>query len=251
MNELQIFNYEGKDIRTVVLENGEPGFISKDTCDVLEIDSTQTRRLDDDEKVLCLIQTPGGKQEMQVVTESGLYSLVLGSRKPEAKQFKRWVTHEVLPTIRKTGTYSVQPMSQLEILAQAAQALLEQDKAIKQLTFTQNKQAEEIQGMRDVISLDTTSWRYDTKTLINKMATKQGGPEHIQDLRRESYELLDKRMGVSVQTRLTNKRRRMADEGVCRSARDKLNVLDVVAEDKKLIEGYTAIIKEMAIKYNA
>ncbi len=144
---------------------------------------------------------------------------------------------------------NVPQLSQLEILAQSAQILLEQDKAIKQLTATQTKQAEELQGMRDVISLDTTSWREDTKKLLNKIAHKIGDITQVRELRAESYKLLDLRMGVSLQTRLTNKRRRMADNGVCKSARDKLNVIDVIAEDKKLIEGYTAIIKEMAVKY--
>lgn len=106
-----------------------------------------------------------------------------------------------------------------------------------------------IDSLKDVIALDTRSWRADTKGLIVKMAHRLGGNEHIRDLRSESYDLLDARMGVSLPIRLTNKRRRMADEGVSVSKRDKLNYLDVIAEDKKLIEGYVAIVKEMAIKY--
>lgn len=113
--------------------------------------------------------------------------------------------------------------------------------------ITENKQ--EIQDMRDVIQLDTTSWRKDTTNLINKMAMVSGGYEHIKAIREESYKLLNERMGVSLGIRLTNKRRRMADEGASKSKRDKLNYLDIIAEDKKLIEGYVAIVKEMAIKY--
>jgi len=81
-------------------------FCGQRCCEVLEINTEQTRRLDDGEKVLLLIQTLGGEQEMIIVSEAGLYSLVLGSCKPEVKQFKRWITHEVLPSIRKTGSYS-------------------------------------------------------------------------------------------------------------------------------------------------
>ena len=66
-----------------------------------------TERLDNDEKGVSSIDTPGGKQEMSIVNEPGLYTLVLGSRKPEAKAFKRWVTHEVIPSIRKTGGYNL------------------------------------------------------------------------------------------------------------------------------------------------
>lgn len=105
MNELKIFeNDQFGQIRTTT-RNEEPLFVAADVCMALEIDRTQTRRLDEDEKAVCLIHTPGGEQETTCVTESGLYSLVLGSRKPEAKAFKRWITHEVIPAIRKTGGY--------------------------------------------------------------------------------------------------------------------------------------------------
>ena len=105
MEQLQrIFDYNGHQVRTVVKDN-EPWFVAKDVCNILEIDSSQTRRLDEDEKGLYSIQTPGGTQQMICVNEPGLYSLILGSRKKEAKQFKRWVTHEVLPSIRKHGAY--------------------------------------------------------------------------------------------------------------------------------------------------
>ena len=76
-----------------------------------------------------------------------------------------------------------------------------------------------------------------------------GGGQAYSQVRAESYELLSKRMGVNLKQRLTNKRRRMADEGICKSTRDKLSYVDIIAEDKKLIEGYTAIVKEMAIRY--
>lgn len=91
----------------VVECNGEPWFVASDVCRALGIDRTQTRRLDEDEKGVYSAQTPGGQQEIGIVNEPGLYTLVLGSRKPEAKAFKRWITHEVIPSIRKTGSYSV------------------------------------------------------------------------------------------------------------------------------------------------
>ncbi|MDF2535501.1 MAG: toxin Bro [Bacillales bacterium] len=151
--------------------------------------------------------------------------------------------------IEKRYKQQLPQLSQLEILAQSAQILLEQEKAIKQISAAQTKQAEELQSMRDVVALSSTSWRGDSSMLISKMARKLGGNEHIQDLRNESYKLLDNRMGVDLKCRLTNKRRRMADEGICKSKRDNLNHLDVISDDKKLVEGYIAIVKEMAIKY--
>lgn len=110
---------------------------------------------------------------------------------------------------------------------------------------------EEVQAMRDIITLNPNSWRKDSSTLINKIALNVGGYDHIRAVREESYKLLNTRLGVDIKIRLTNKRRRMADEGVCKSKRDKLTALDVIADDKKLIEGYLAIVKEMSIKYKA
>lgn len=99
------FNFESSNVRVVVGENGEPMFVAADVLSTLSLDRKALERLDDDEKGVNSIHTPGGAQEMTVVNESGLYNLVLGSRKPEAKRFKRWVTHEVLPSIRRTGSY--------------------------------------------------------------------------------------------------------------------------------------------------
>lgn len=107
MTTLQLFEYGGQEVRTVLID-GEPGFIATDLCAVLDIrnSSDAIGSLDDDEKGVATTDTLGGAQQMAYVTEAGMYSLVLRSRKPEAKAFKRWLTHEVLPAIRKTGSYS-------------------------------------------------------------------------------------------------------------------------------------------------
>ena len=107
-NSLQLFQNTDWKIR-VVMRDGEPWFVAKDVCDCLDIGNvSQTcSRLDDDERGIISNDTPSGKQEMLVVSEPGLYSLIGSSKKQEAKAFKRWVNHEVLPSIRKTGSYSV------------------------------------------------------------------------------------------------------------------------------------------------
>ena len=108
MNELQIFkSHEFGEIRTTI-QNGEPWFVAADVCKALDIENNRkaTNRLDDDEKnTVTLSDGNRGNPNTTIVNEAGLYSLVLGSRKPEAKAFKRWITHEVLPTIRRTGGY--------------------------------------------------------------------------------------------------------------------------------------------------
>lgn len=96
-------------VRAIQIDD-EPWFVADDVCKAMTISRTQIRRLDADEKGVRSIHTLGGQQDMAIVNESGLYSLILGSRKPEAKKFKKWVTSEVLPAIRKTGSYSAQPI---------------------------------------------------------------------------------------------------------------------------------------------
>ena len=107
MNDMKIFENSEFGAVRVVDVNGEPWFVARDVCECLELGNPRTSiaLLDEDEKGVHTMDTPGGAQEMSIVSEAGLYSLILRSRKPEAKAFKRWITHEVLPAIRKHGGY--------------------------------------------------------------------------------------------------------------------------------------------------
>ncbi len=150
--------------------------------------------------------------------------------------------------------HNLSPQLQLLINIETEQRVMKQQlseysEKAKAADIKATEVKQELQGMRDIITLDTRSWREDTSRIINKIAQKLGGNEHIRDVRTEAYKLLDKRFGVSIETRLTNLVRRMAEQGVCKSRRDKANHLDVIAEDKKLIEGFVAIVKEMAVKH--
>ncbi len=129
MNEIRVFSNEGFGaVRAIQSAAGEPMLVAKDVCAVLGLGRQQdsTRYLDDDEKGECLVNTPSGAQKMVCVTEPGFYKLVMRSRKPEAKAFQRWVTHEVLPALRRDGGYMVardetpeQTMARAVLLAQA------------------------------------------------------------------------------------------------------------------------------------
>jgi anti-repressor protein len=138
MNDVKIFESpEFGQVRTTVID-GEPWFVAADVCRALDL-GNPTRaldRLDNDERTLISIKGASNGKPVNGVNEPGLYSLVLGSRKPEAKAFKRWITHEVIPAIRKTGGYHV-PQSPEEQMAQgllAAQKLLaEKDKRIEEM----------------------------------------------------------------------------------------------------------------------
>lgn len=130
---------------------------------------------------------------------------------------------------------------------------LQEMKAVKQTALEAKEEAaksrEEIQAMREAVTLDTNGWRKETATLINKIANKLGGFEHIRNVREESYKLLNETYGVDINRRLKNKQKNMALEGVSRSKINKVNLLDVIAEDKKLLNGYINIVTKMAIRY--
>lgn len=108
-NEMQKFDFKGASLRTLTDEAGEPWFVAKDVCDILELTNPAValQSLDDDEKTNLsnsYVWSEPGRRPL-IISEPGLYRLVMRSRKPEAKEFQRWVTHEVLPAIRKTGGY--------------------------------------------------------------------------------------------------------------------------------------------------
>lgn len=128
------FSFDGFAIRALTID-GEPWFVAADVCEVLTVATEQTRRLDDDEKGLRTVQTHGGPQQMLVINESGLYSLILTSRKPEAKRFKKWVTSEVLPSIRRTGSYSTNAPAVPQSLSAALRLAADQADQIEALAI--------------------------------------------------------------------------------------------------------------------
>lgn len=134
-NEIQQFDFRGASLRTLTDKAGEPWFVAKDVCDILELGNTTNalRALDEDEKTNftnCNVAQNGGRAPL-IISEPGLYKLIMRSRKPEAKEFQRWVTHEVLPSIRKTGGYipTSESDSDEDIMARA---VLVAQKTIKQ-----------------------------------------------------------------------------------------------------------------------
>lgn len=132
-----------------------------------------------------------------------------------------------------------------QIFNSVAEQQIEQKRQAEHLRKVENR----VESIREVVAINSTSWRTETANILGKIGSQLGGGKMYSNVRNECYELLQKRMGVSLHTRLTNKRRRMADEGASKSARDKLTYVDVIADDKKLIEGFVAIVKELAIKY--
>jgi prophage antirepressor-like protein len=259
MNEITSWNYEGAEVRTVQID-GEPWFVLADICRELEIShvkDTATRIDEDDLGQTEVIDRMGRSQKAWIINESGLYTVILRSDKPQAKPFRKWVTSVVLPSIRKTGSYSVQQPNAFENLSPQLQVLIQMETRQKQIEARQAEQATALAGLEqklqntcEVIALDKTAWRKDSEHLINKIAVATGeGFGAIKLVYDEIYKSIEARAGVSLNIRLNNKKNRMAGEGVCKSKRDKLTRVDIIAEDKKLIEIYVAIVKELAVKY--
>lgn len=184
-----------------------------------------------------------------VVTESGYYMLV--------KSFTDELSWDVQRQLVNGYFRANQMQSVLADLSPQLQALIQMETRQKQLEAKQAQQDTAIAdlGQRltntcEVIALDKNAWRKDTQHLIAKIATATGdGCGNIRQVYEEIYKAVESRAGVALNIRLTNKRNRMAGEGVCRSKIDKLNKVDIIAEDKKLIEIYVAIVKELAVKY--
>ena len=150
----------------VVDVNGEPWFVAADVCKALEIEKTDRAlsRLDDDEKGAHSVSTLGGKQKVAIVNEPGLYSLVLGSRKPEAKAFKRWISHEVIPSIRKHGAYMTpeklrEVILNPDVMIEVCMNLKAEQEKNKQLTAVNKALADEI-----------STW--DNRSVLNALVRK-------------------------------------------------------------------------------
>ena len=136
MNALAVFEYADKaQVRVVRDDKGDPWFVAADVCKVLELNDTSraVSRLDEDEKGTTTIRTLGGNQDVLTVSEPGLYSLIGTSRKPEAKAFRRWINHDVLPSLRANGSYSLQKLSPAKALLAQVQQLVDHEERIAAL----------------------------------------------------------------------------------------------------------------------
>ncbi|NSN05923.1 Rha family transcriptional regulator [Enterococcus faecalis] len=131
---------------------------------------------------------------------------------------------------------------ELQFMNSVVQSLAKQEIANKRL---ENK----VDNITDIIALNTTDWRKECRSLVNKMAKTQGEFGAYQEIQTAIYDEVDRRAGSSLKTRLTNLKNRMAGEGVSKSKRDKTNKLDVIDSDKRLKEIYLAVVKDFAIKY--
>lgn len=160
--EIQTFNFNSATMRTLTDKNGEPWFVAKDVCNILGIDTNHLREALDDDEITNLRNSEVWNQPGRaplIISEPGLYKLIMRSRKPDAKEFQRWVTHEVLPTIRKTGGYI--PTSESD----SDEAIMAKALLIAQKTIERNAQQLQAKDMR-IMELEPKAQALDTFTNV-------------------------------------------------------------------------------------
>ncbi len=269
MNELQIFNNpEFGQVRTIIKDN-EIWFVGKDVAEALGYSDTNQairKHIDEEDKLTRQIDGIGQKREMYIINESGLYSLVFSSKLPTAKEFKRWVTSEVLPSIRKTGTYSIQEVSPLKALNEIGQSinltietLNEQARRMKNIEIVakvQNNRIGDIerkmQLIQDIETINCDNWRTHIRPLINQIAKYipvLDNKDRFSAAWQESYRRLEQKYDCNLKSRLKHLKERLRVAGVTKKVIDNANNLDVIGNDKRLIECYIAILKHMILEY--
>lgn len=196
MSNIRVFNFEESNIRTVT-RDGEPWFVAKDVCDVLAItnvslavngrertkeDGTRywSGGLDTDEKGIVSVNTPGGTQGLLCVSESGVYALVFQSTKPEAKAFQRWVRHEVLPSIRETGSYAVEQFKLPTTYLEALEAHLQSERKRMEVEAQLQEQDELLRLQAPKVALYDVAMQAHNSQPIGTVAKTLGvGPNKL------------------------------------------------------------------------
>ena len=205
---------------------------------------------DNDEKGVTLVDTLDGTQKMTIINESGLYSLILSSKLPDAKKFKRWVTSEVLPSIRKTGSYHSQhPLSPMEMIAAMANNAVEMERRLKE---TENKIAETSNKLEQALDVFTeipegADWKSIMNHRINLLC-EQNKLNH-QRTRGTLYKELELRVHCCLTNRVGQKKKRLKSAGAKYAEQAAVSKLDVIADDPKLRIAFDSIVKKLEAKY--
>jgi|WetSurMetagenome_2_1015567.scaffolds.fasta_scaffold05027_12 prophage antirepressor-like protein len=248
MSNLIPFDYHGKEVRTVSID-GEPWFVAKDVIAILDIGNVTDAlsRLDEDEKGFDSIDTLGGIQEMSIITESGLYSLTLGSKKPEAKPFKRWVTHDVIPAIRKTGSYS-KPMTQAEIIAAQANLLVEVERKSNAALTAADSANKRLDNALDALATSPEpDWQVSTGNRIKAIVAENqlSYLKFFGDL----YKELEDTAHVNLTSRVSRMKERMKKAGHTHKELEKITKLHVISCDPILKLAFDGIVRRYEAKY--
>ena len=238
MNELQIFNYNDTPLRTVEREDGI-WFIAADVCKNLGLDSVHTAmsRIESDEGTLVEIPHPQNAEktlQVNAVNEPGLYALILGSRKPEAKDFKRWVTHEVLPSIRQHGSYALAPTQ--------PQLLVDMERRMDEMQGqTRALEAKVDTAMKAFSRPAEDHWRSDMDNAVKDLNKAMGWS--LPKLRGKLFSELEHTVNCNLDARLRCLRNRKKKTGMRYRDAALLGKLDAIAADKQLRAIFEGIVR--------
>ena len=258
MNEIQVFNNPVfGEVRTVVIDN-EPWFVGKDVAERLGYSNTNDaliRHVDPEDKLqndgVVILDPIGRKQQPIVINESGLYSLIMSSKLPSAKEFKRWVTSEVLPTIRRQGSYAMQkPMSPAQLIAAQAQVLVQMEEKMQalqaQTEAVQSQQSALAQKVETAIKVfsrpSEDHWRADMDRAIKELCAEKH--MNLMSTKGRMFRELEQKCGCDVDARHRKLRQRMKKQGARRRDLDCISKLDAIAADKQLRAAFEGIVRE-------
>lgn len=250
-NSLRVFdNEEFGTIRTVMID-GEPWFVGKDVAEALGYtnprDALSKHVDDEDKKTVAIRDGIRGNPNVTVINESGVYSLILSSKLPNAKKFKRWVTAEILPSVRQTGSYSAKPMTLAEQALAQAQILVDHEKQLAELSESVDKLERFNDGIVAVLAPTAVSdgWQEQMNRKVRQYCL-----DYDLDYRvafNQLYMTVESSTRSDLMRRVENRRKRILQNGGTRAEADKVTKLSVIANDAALRNAFDLALKNMCV----
>lgn len=251
MNDLQIFsNPEFGSVRCIE-KDGEEWFVGRDVALALgykNANDALSKHVDNDDKAAIAIHDGSQNREMTIISESGLYSLIILSELPSARKFKKWITSEVIPSIRKTGGYGVPQMSQSELILKIAQNNVELERRIAAAENETKAVSEKLDNALDVFTTPTSdNWKDEMNRIINRMIEENNLNYGL--FRRKLYDELEQTASCDLGSRQKRLRGRMEKAGATYAERQAITKIDVISRDDKLKAIFDGIVRKYMAKY--
>lgn len=250
-DSLRVFNNEEfGTIRTVMID-GEPWFVGKDVAEALGYtnprDALSKHVDDEDKKTVAIRDGIRGNPNVTVINESGVYSLILSSKLPNAKKFKRWVTAEILPSVRQTGSYSARPMTLAEQALAQAQILVDHEKQLAELSESVDKLERFNDGIVAVLAPTAVSdgWQEQMNRKVRQYCL-----DYDLDYRvafNQLYMTVESSTRSDLSRRVENRRKRILQNGGTRAEADKVTKLSIIANDADLRNAFDLALKNMCV----
>lgn len=256
MTDILTFNNpEFGSIRSIE-QNGEPWFVGKDVATALGYSNTKdalAKHVDEQDKTTTLNQGDGvafrdpmgREQRPTIINESGLYSLIFSSKLEGAQRFKRWVTSEVLPSIRKTGCYGTPDLSELSPELRCLIRLEQQQKQQAQELVRLNQKLDQLQSTG---AFGTGGWRREGARSIARIAQARGGAQHVPNVYQAAYTLLEEREHCNLTARLEALRSKQRQQGMSKTRAGRLTKMDAIAASPESVERWLKILHEMEVR---